>query len=59
MADGALRAQLVAVPIAETFWAQRFRMLTGKYGIPWKVNCEKPMEIKKPKARAKVKTKPA
>jgi PhnB protein len=33
----------VKMPIGETFWAPRFGMLTDKYGIPWMVNCEKPM----------------
>lgn len=33
----------VTMPIAETFWAQRFGMLTDQFGIPWMVNCEKPM----------------
>lgn len=28
---------------AETFWAKRFGMLTDRYGIPWMINCEKPM----------------
>ena len=31
----------IAMPIAETFWATRFGMLTDKFGIPWMVNCEK------------------
>ena len=43
----------VNMPIAGTFWAQRFGMLTDKYGIPWMVNCEKPMEAPKPKAKTK------
>ena len=33
----------VTMPIAETFWAHRFGMLTDKFGTPWMVNCEKPM----------------
>ena len=33
----------VQMPFAETFWAKGFGMLTDKYGIPWMVNCEKPM----------------
>ena len=33
----------VQMPIAETFWAVRFGMLTDQFGIPWMVNCEKPM----------------
>jgi PhnB protein len=31
----------INMPIAETFWAQRFGMLIDKFGIPWMVNCEK------------------
>lgn len=31
------------MPIQETFWARRFGMLVDKFGIPWMVNCEKPM----------------
>ncbi len=34
----------VTMPIAETFWAQRFGMLTDKFGTPWMINCEKPLE---------------
>ncbi|HEX9463149.1 MAG TPA: VOC family protein [Alphaproteobacteria bacterium] len=33
---------VVTMPIQETFWAQRFGMLTDRFGIPWMVNCEKP-----------------
>ena len=29
------------MPLAETFWAQRFGMCTDRFGIPWMVNCEK------------------
>lgn len=32
----------VIMPIAETFWAVRFGMLTDRFGIEWMVNCEKP-----------------
>ncbi len=32
----------VTMPIAETFWAQRFGMLVDQFGIPWMVNCERP-----------------
>lgn len=28
----------VQMPIAETFWAHRFGMLTDRYGKPWMVN---------------------
>jgi PhnB protein len=33
----------IKMPIQETFWAHRFGMLTDRWGIPWLVNCEKPM----------------
>ena len=33
----------IHMPIQETFWAQRFGMLNDQFGIPWMVNCEKPM----------------
>jgi PhnB protein len=33
----------VTMPISETFWAERFGMLTDQFGVPWMVNCEKPM----------------
>ena len=28
----------VAMPLAETFFAERFSMVTDRYGIPWMVN---------------------
>ncbi len=31
----------ISMPIAETFWAKRFGMLTDKFGTNWMVNCEK------------------
>jgi PhnB protein len=31
----------VNMPIGETFWAQRFGMVTDRFGTPWMVNCEK------------------
>jgi PhnB protein len=39
LADGGT----VGMPIAETFWAERFGLLVDRFGIPWMVNCEKPM----------------
>lgn len=33
----------VQMEIQETFWAKRFGMLVDRFGIPWMVNCEKPM----------------
>jgi PhnB protein len=34
----------VRMPIQETFWARRFGMLTDRFGTPWMINCEKPMQ---------------
>ncbi len=39
-----LEGGTVCMPIAETFWAKRFGMLTDRFGIPWMVNCEKTAE---------------
>lgn len=33
----------VKMPLAETFWAQRWGFLIDRYGKPWMVNCMKPM----------------
>jgi PhnB protein len=32
----------VTMPMQETFWAERFGMLTDKFGINWMFNIEKP-----------------
>jgi PhnB protein len=34
----------VTMPVQETFWAQRFGMCTDRFGTPWMINCEKPLE---------------
>jgi PhnB protein len=31
----------VRMPMEETFWAQRFGILTDRFGVPWMINCEK------------------
>jgi PhnB protein len=33
----------VSMPIQETFWAERFGMVNDRFGIPWMINCSKPM----------------
>ncbi len=33
----------IRMPMEETFWAERFGMCTDRFGVPWMVNCEKPM----------------
>ena len=30
----------VHMPIAQTFWAERFGMCVDRFGTPWMVNCE-------------------
>jgi PhnB protein len=30
----------VRMPIQQTFWAQRFGVLTDQFGTPWMINCE-------------------
>lgn len=34
----------ITMPLQETFWALRFGMLVDRYGIPWMINCMKPMQ---------------
>jgi PhnB protein len=33
----------IQMPMQETFWALRFGMLIDQFGIPWMINCGKPM----------------
>ena len=40
--DGLADGGNVQMPLQETFWAQRFGMLTDRFGVPWMVNCAKP-----------------
>ena len=32
----------VRMPLQKTFWAERFGMLTDRFGIPWMLNCSAP-----------------
>ena len=32
----------VTMPMQQTFWAERFGMLTDRFGINWMFNCDKP-----------------
>ena len=36
---------LVTMPIAPTFWAERFGMCVDRFGTRWMVNCSLPMEV--------------
>jgi PhnB protein len=38
MSEGAI----VIMPMQETYWAERFGMLTDKFGINWMFNVDKP-----------------
>jgi PhnB protein len=38
LADGGT----VRMPIEQTFWAERFGMVTDRFGTPWMINCGKP-----------------
>jgi PhnB protein len=39
------------MPIQGTFWAKRFGMTTDRFGTPWMVNCEKPMQAQRSAAQ--------
>jgi PhnB protein len=34
----------ITCPLQQTFWAQRFGSVIDRFGIPWAVNCEGPVE---------------
>ena len=34
----------VTMPFQETFWAHGFGMCTDRFGTPWMINCEKPLD---------------
>jgi PhnB protein len=33
----------IEMPLQETFWASRFGSVVDQFGIPWAINCEKPI----------------
>jgi PhnB protein len=33
----------VTAPIQETFWASKFGTLVDQFGVPWMINCDKPV----------------
>src|SRR5258708_32888479 len=43
---------VVTMPIQETFWAQRFAMLTDRFASPWMGNCEQPQKAVRCNRRA-------
>ena len=34
----------ITMPFQETFWAHGFGMCTDRFGTPWMINCEKPLD---------------
>ncbi len=30
----------IRVPLAKTFWAERFGMVVDRFGVPWLINCD-------------------
>lgn len=42
----------VAMPLGPTFWAEKFGMLTDRYGTPWMVNYEGSVVYRAPEAAA-------
>ncbi len=34
---------LVQMPMQETFWDTRFGVLIDRFGIPWEINCGRPV----------------
>jgi PhnB protein len=41
----------VDMPFQPTFWAHGFGMCTDRFGTPWMVNCEKPLDTVAAQAR--------
>jgi PhnB protein len=40
---GLSKGGTVGMPLAETFFAKSFGMLTDRFGTPWMIICPKPM----------------
>jgi PhnB protein len=38
--EGLAEGGLIQMPLEKTFWAERFGMVTDRFGIPWLINCE-------------------
>ena len=38
--DGLADGGQVVTPLEKTFWAERFGMLTDRFGVSWMINCE-------------------
>ena len=34
----------ISMPFQKTFWSPGFGMAVDRFGIPWMINCEKPMQ---------------
>lgn len=44
----------ITMPMAQTFWADRFGMLIDKFGVPWMVNYEKAEDRKESGATSSI-----
>jgi PhnB protein len=42
--DGLAEGGSVQMPLQPTFWAAQFGMLVDRFGIPWMINCEAPVQ---------------
>lgn len=40
--DGLAKDGSVIMPLAKTYWAEAFGMVTDKFGVKWMVNCDAP-----------------
>lgn len=40
--DGLAEGGSIIMPLAKTFWAEAFGVVTDKFGIKWMVNCDAP-----------------
>ncbi|WP_407291777.1 VOC family protein [Stutzerimonas zhaodongensis] len=38
--DGLAEGGQVVMPLEKTFWAERFGMLTDRFGVSWMIDCE-------------------
>lgn len=37
---------VVQLPLAKTFWAEHYGILTDRYGVPWEINCGQSVSLR-------------